>query len=92
MRTKMGLRFYDLSPPWGFGAMWPYLGVQNRTLMACRKEGVLTPKEHGRNAFPGHISTAPAHSRTGTPCMDEVSCRIFGTGVRGVDSPRSNGR
>ena len=81
--NKMGLKFYDLSHPWGLGQpCWPYFeDVKIERLHSMAKSGVLTQKITTVMHSGTHID-APAHVVEGTAFMDEVPLpHFFGTGV-----------
>ena len=78
-----GLKFYDLSHPWGLGVPnWPYFeDVKIERIHYHAKSGVLTQRITTVMHSTTHID-APAHVIEGTPFMDEMPLEgFFGTGV-----------
>jgi len=83
MQNAMGLKFYDLSHPWGLGQpCWPYFkDVRIERLHGMSRSGVLTQEITTVMHSGTHID-APAHVVPGTPFMDEVPLPyFFGSGV-----------
>jgi kynurenine formamidase len=79
----MGLKFYDLSHPWGLGQpCWPYFqDVQIDRLHTMARSGVLTSRITTSMHSGTHMD-APAHVVEETPFMDEIPLPyFFGTGV-----------
>ncbi len=84
-----GLKFYELSHPWGLGVPnWPYFeDVKIERLHYMAKSGVLTQRITTVMHSTTHVD-APAHVVEGTPFMDDVPLEcFFGTGV-GVAIPK----
>ncbi len=78
-----GLKFYDLSHPWGLGVPnWPYFeDVKIERIHYMAKSGVLTQRITTVMHSGTHID-APAHVVEGTEFIDEVPIEsFFGTGV-----------
>jgi kynurenine formamidase len=83
LNNAMGLKFYDLSHPWGLGQpCWPYFeDVKIERLHSMAKSGVLTQRITTVMHSGTHVD-APGHVVEGTPFMDEVPLpHFFGTGV-----------
>ena len=74
LENNMGLKFYDLSHPWGLGQpCWPYFeDVKIERLHSMARSGVLTQKITTVMHSGTHID-APAHVVEGTAFMDESS-------------------
>jgi kynurenine formamidase len=82
-RDKSGLRFFDLSHPWGHNApLWPYFpDVKIERFHYHAKSGVLSQQITTFMHCTTHTD-APAHVIEGTPYIDEVPLSsYFGTGV-----------
>jgi kynurenine formamidase len=82
-KPSTGLKFYDLSHPWGLGQPnWPYFeDVKIERIHYHAKSGVLTQRITTVMHSGTHID-APAHVVEGTPFMDEMPLEgFFGTGV-----------
>lgn len=80
---EAGLRFYDLSHPWGhFAPLWPYFpDVKIERFHYHAKSGVLSQQITTFMHCTTHTD-APAHVVEGTRYMDEVPLSsYFGTGV-----------
>ena len=83
LSNPMGLEFYDLSHPWGYGQpCWPYFkDVEIDRLHTMAKSGVLTARI-STSMHTGTHMDAPAHVVENTAFMDEVPLPHFmGTGV-----------
>ena len=92
--NDMGLEFYDLSHRWGLGQpCWPYFeDVKIERLHSMAKSGVLTQRNHHRDAFGNPYRRARAMSSKAPRSWTRCRCPTSSARASWCRSPRTGGR